>query len=76
MPGFDAVVTGDQKMFYQQNNEKRRVSLVVLTNIDRKSVVPKAPQIFLALERAVPGSYELVTIERKRSKPRGRPSKL
>jgi hypothetical protein len=73
---FEALITGDQNLFYQQNNAKRRISLVVLTNIELKSVTPCFKDIRLALERAVPGSYEVVTIERMRSKPWGRPSKL
>ena len=28
---FDVLVTGDKKMFYQQNNKTRRIALVVLS---------------------------------------------
>ena len=74
--GFDVMVTADQRMIYQQNNLKRRIGLVVISPNHRKPVLAQAEQIVLAVERAAPGSYEVVTIKRRRSKPWGRPSKL
>jgi len=33
---FEVLLTGDQNLSYQQNDRKRTISLVLLTEIDRK----------------------------------------
>lgn len=60
--GFGAMVTGDQNLSYQQNNLKRTMALIVLTEIDRKLLVGHGDLILSALDRSTAGGYELVQI--------------
>ena len=61
-------MTGDQKIFYQQNNLTRKIALVVLSRTDRKGLEPFIEQIRSALERVAPGSYERVELPKRERK--------
>ena len=67
--GYDILMTGDQKMFYQQNNLTRKIALVVLSRTDRRGLEQFVEQIRSALDRAVPGSYERVELPKRDRKP-------
>lgn len=67
---FDVMVTGDKKMFYQQNNRTRLISLVVLSTNKWKILEQQAEIISHAISRAQPGSYEYVTLDTVHSSPR------
>ena len=60
--GFEVLLTADQNMVYQQNNARRRISLVVLGTTRRRLIELRVGAIRDALARSVPGSYELVRI--------------
>ena len=60
--GFQVMVTGDQNLSYQQNNLKRIIGLVVLTQTKRKLLIEAQQDILKAIERVLPGSYEMVTV--------------
>jgi len=60
--GFEVMVTGDQNLTYQQNDLKRVIGLVVLTEIDRRLLVGQEALVLTAIERSTTGSYELVVI--------------
>ncbi len=62
------MVTGDQNLSYQQSDLKRSISLVVLTEIDRRLLVGQEALILEATARATPGSYELVHIPKESRK--------
>ena len=59
---FAVLITGDQNLYYQQNNAMRVISLVVLTQISRKLLAGHEHAVLQAVARVRPGSYELVTI--------------
>ena len=65
---FDVMATGDQNLSYQQNDLKRSISLVVLTEIDRRLLVGQETLVLAAIAPATPGSYELVHIPRELKK--------
>lgn len=59
--GFQAMVTGDKNLSYQQNLEGRKLSLVVLPTIDwtvLKLSAATLGAIAAAVDRAEPGSFE------------------
>jgi len=64
--GFEAPVTGDQSLFYQQNDLKRRVAPVVIAQTKRRLVLAHSAAIEEAVSRARPGSYELLSIPNER----------
>ena len=68
--GYEVLVTGDQRIFYQQNNLTRKIALVVLSRTDRNGLEPFVEQIRSALDRAVPGSYERVELPKRQRKQR------
>ena len=59
--GFEAIVTGDKNLSYQQNLKGRSLALVVLPTIDW-SVLKRSPATLLdiaaAVDGAEPGSFE------------------
>jgi hypothetical protein len=60
--GFEVLLTADKNLAYQQNLRKRRIAIVVLGR-NRWSIVKAAlSQVVDAVNRAVPGSYEVVDI--------------
>jgi hypothetical protein len=55
--GFDAVVTADQNIVYQQNLKGRRIALVVLGSNIWPIVREHAAEIAERVTSAIPGSY-------------------
>jgi hypothetical protein len=58
--GFEVFVTADRKMKDQQNFTGRRISMVYLTEQEWPMLSPKVPEILAAIEKAVPGSFQVV----------------
>jgi len=69
--GYQAMLTGDQSIVKQQNNLARQIALVVVTRIDIPGLEEHIEEIRAALDRAVPGGYELVELPPRR--PAARP---
>lgn len=59
--GFDAMVTGDKNMTYQQNLEGRSLALVILADTDWPTLKQNPAPILAALDQATPGSFTLLT---------------
>ncbi len=59
--GFGILITGDRNLAYQQNNSRRSVSLVVVTDTKLRVILTYFQEISAALSRASPGSYEVVS---------------
>ena len=68
--GFHVMLTGDKSIYYQQNNQLRKVSLVVLSTNDWAAIAVSGSLIEEAIARTAMGSLELIQIlaERKRSR--------
>jgi alkanesulfonate monooxygenase SsuD/methylene tetrahydromethanopterin reductase-like flavin-dependent oxidoreductase (luciferase family) len=66
--GFDAMLTADQSMFYQQNNRLRKLSLVVVDTNHRPTLERNVEPILAALERSSIGSFEVVPVRPERSR--------
>ena len=60
--GFDAVVTADQNIVYQQNLKGRRIALVVLGSNIWPIVREHAAEIAERVTSAIPGSYTFLEI--------------
>jgi hypothetical protein len=60
--GFDALLTTDKNIRYQQNLKSRIIALVVLSNGQWPAVQPHAARIVAAIESCSPGSYIEVEI--------------
>ena len=58
--GFDAVVTADQNIVYQQNLKGRRIALVVLGSNIWPIVREYAGEIAGRVRSAIPGSYSFL----------------
>jgi hypothetical protein len=58
--GFEAFITGDQTLSYEQNLAGRRVAIVVLSSIDWHILKENLPPILAALDNAMPGSFQEV----------------
>lgn len=54
--GFDALITSDQNLKYQQNLTTRKLGIVVLPTNHLPSVLQLAPKIALALSEISPGA--------------------
>jgi hypothetical protein len=57
MAGFEAMVTGDKNMSYQQNLAGRKLSLVILASTDWPILKQNPAPIVAALNEATPGSF-------------------
>ena len=67
--GFEAFITGDQSLAYEQNLTRRRIAIVVLSSIDWHILIDNLPPIVAALDNAEPGSFQQVvcgTFSRKK----------
>lgn len=62
---FEILVTGDKNLSYQQNNQKRSIALVVISETKRNIVLPHFELIGAAISRATLGSYELVHLPKE-----------
>lgn len=60
--GFHVIVTSDKNIRYQQNLERRKIALVVLTQGRWRAVRKKLVEISHAVNAATPGSYTEVEI--------------
>ena len=60
--GYDVLLTSDQKLKYQQNLVRRRISIVVLLSTSWPRIEKQVDPILAAISRARPGSYEEVPI--------------
>lgn len=58
--GFEAFVTGDQTLTYEQNLTGRSIAVLVLSTIDRDILKSNAPLIVAALDEVTPGSVQQV----------------
>jgi len=69
---FQAMVTGDKNLSYQQNLEGRKLALVILPTIDW-TVLRRAPStleaVGAAVDRAAPGSFEALPSESSQRRP-------
>lgn len=60
--GFEVLVTGDQNIFYQQNNKNRKIALVVLSSINWPDVRENFEAIAASVNASSAGSYAWVEI--------------
>ena len=73
--GFQVLLTGDQNLSYQQIIADRRIALVILDTLDLNALRKFAGRIVDAIDRATPGSFQLVQSRpavaprRKKNKP-------
>jgi predicted nuclease of predicted toxin-antitoxin system len=60
--GFDAMITADKRMQYQQSLKDRKISIVVLNSrrIVFEDIAPLAPQVLALLENLPEGSFVTV----------------
>jgi hypothetical protein len=59
--GFDALITTDQNLRYQQNLSGRRIGVVVLLTTNWPRIKNNAALIVQAIDNLRPGSYEEIT---------------
>lgn len=60
--GFDALVTTDQKLRYQQNLSGRRISVVVLLTTNWPRIKNNTGLVVQAVDNVHPGSYQEIMI--------------
>jgi hypothetical protein len=60
--GFAVLVTTDKRMQTQQNNAKRRISLVVLSDNSNQSIRAAYQRILEAVESSTVGSYTYIEL--------------
>jgi predicted nuclease of predicted toxin-antitoxin system len=60
--GFDALITTDQNLRYQQNLSDRRISVVVLLTTNWPRIKNNAALVVQAIDRLHPGSYEEIDV--------------
>jgi hypothetical protein len=65
---FDVLITADQNIYYQQNNSKRAIALVVLSTNDWTRLAKHIDLIAAAILRSKRGSFELVRLPAKRGR--------
>ncbi len=58
--GIDVLLTGDSTLNNEQNLAERQLAVVALTAIKLPIICNHLPKIIAALDRATPGSFELV----------------
>lgn len=63
--GFDAIVTVDKNLRYQQNLTGRRIAIFVLEPklVDFPNLAPPAPALLMAFETLEPGSFVVIRPE-------------
>jgi hypothetical protein len=54
---YDVFVTADKNLRYQQNLDGRKISIIEVPFNDSEKLLPLAPEILLAIEQSLPGSY-------------------
>ena len=60
--GFAVMLTADKNIFYQQNNETRKIALVVLSTNDWPSIREHIEPILAAVLQAQVGSFQMVDV--------------
>jgi len=60
--GFEVMVTCDQSISYQQNLRGRTLALVVLDTNNWQTIKKQPLVIAAAVDRATPGSFELLSL--------------
>ena len=60
--GFEALVTTDRNLKYQQNLAERRIAIVVLSTTSWPRIQANASLVLRAIDAAVPGGYAEVPI--------------
>lgn len=60
--GYEAFVTADQNIQYQQNPEGRRIAIIILGNSRWPGLRRYVDRVLAAVEAATPGSYSEVEI--------------
>jgi hypothetical protein len=60
--GFEALVTTDQNLKYQQNLSARRISILVICTTSWRRIEMSVDAVTEALDSATPGSYSEVRI--------------
>jgi hypothetical protein len=60
--GFDAMITADQGINYQQNLKGRRLAVVVLSTNRNSLVIENVPRILSVIDAAQPGGFIFVDI--------------
>jgi hypothetical protein len=55
--GFEAIITTDQNLKYQQNLAERRLAILVLMTTDWRSIHPHTDYVLSAIETLRPGAY-------------------
>jgi predicted nuclease of predicted toxin-antitoxin system len=58
--GFAVLLTADRNVAYQQNLENRFIALVCLTALDWEIIRLHVPEVTVAVEAALPASFQLV----------------
>ena len=69
---FAVMVTADKSNFHQQNNQLRRIGLVVVSTNYRPALERSVEAILAAISRISPGSFESVIIAGADRRPRQR----
>ena len=54
---YDVFITADKNLRYQQNLVGREISIIEVPFNDSAKLLPLAPEILLAIEQSMPGSY-------------------
>lgn len=67
--GYDALVTTDKNLRYQQNLKDRKVSIIVIGHAQWPTLKPHVARITEAVNGATPGSYIEVDIPLPPKKP-------
>ncbi len=60
--GFDALLTTDNNLAYQQNLKMRKIAIIVLSRNRWRMVQRRMRKIVAAVNAATPGSYALIEI--------------
>lgn len=55
--GFEALVTTDRNLKYQQNLADRRIAIVVLSTTSWPRIRTSAPLVLRAIDSTIPGGY-------------------
>lgn len=54
---YDVFVTADKNLRYQQNLDGREISIIEVPFNDSAKPLPLEPEILLAIDQSLPGSY-------------------
>ena len=54
---YDVFVTADKNLRYQQNLDGRQIAIIEVPFNDSEKLLPLTPEILLAIEQSIPGSY-------------------